>query len=43
MISYTFENGKKDFELQNKLITVEKTFNKSANKKDLPMNIMVLI
>lgn len=31
-ISYDFENGKKNFELQNKLITVEKTFNKSANK-----------
>jgi len=31
-ISYNFENGTKSFELQNKLIAVEKTFNKSANK-----------
>lgn len=31
-ISYDFDNGKKDFELNNNLITVEKTFNKSANK-----------
>ncbi|QHI36257.1 hypothetical protein IMCC3317_16160 [Kordia antarctica] len=31
-ISYDFENGTKEFELQNGLIHTEKTFNKSANK-----------
>ncbi|MGH1385810.1 hypothetical protein [Kordia sp.] len=31
-ISYGFDNGTKDFELKNNLISVEKTFNKSANK-----------
>jgi hypothetical protein len=31
-ISYNFENGHKKFELQNNLITTEKTFNKSTNK-----------
>ncbi|WP_430412352.1 hypothetical protein [Kordia sp.] len=31
-ISYDFENGTKGFELKNNLISIEKTFNKSANK-----------